>query len=137
MSKYDRAYMPWEEEQRHDSQAERILAELRAGPKTNIFLARIAMDYCRSMRVLRQRGHLIRSHRVNSLGLWIYTLTHEPDPEWELDLRTRFEDGHEHTYTHIVKADTAGKARNVGQRGGVKTEILAVRRRDQLPLVLQ
>src|SRR6187402_2336041 len=96
----NRSYLPPEDEARLTAQHERILVALKEKPQTNVSLARLAMDYCRAVRVLRKRGHSIRSLRLDNNGLWLYTLLPKPDPMWAVELRTTFPDGHVHVHTH-------------------------------------
>jgi len=124
-SALDRSYLPPEDEARFASQQQRILAALRVAPQDSADLAKIAMDYLRRIRQLRERGYSIRSERLDG-GLWLYTLLDRPDPEWKVVIMTTFPDGHVHIHTHIVHANTLAKARNVAQHGDIKTKIVSV-----------
>jgi hypothetical protein len=130
VSKHDRTDLGDEEEGRLANIRQKILEALQEGPKTNAYLnATIAMDHCRRIHDLRERNYHIRHNRIDG-GLFLYTLLDKPDPDWEVDIRLTAPDGQIITYTVVVHADTAGKARNSAGRKGVRTKILAVRKVD-------
>jgi hypothetical protein len=127
MSVHDHTDLGEEEEARLASLSQRILEALQDGPKTNAYLnAAISIDHCRRIHDLRMMNYHIRHDRLEG-GLFLFTLLDKPDPEWEVDIELRAPDGQRLTYTVVVNADTAGKARNSAGRKGVRTKVLDAR----------
>jgi hypothetical protein len=130
MSRHDRTDLGDGEEGRLSNITQQILDALKEGPQTNAFLNSIGMDHARRIGDLREANYWIRHDRIEN-GLFLYTLLDRPDPDWEVDIRLVAPDGQMITYTVVVQADTAGKAKNSAGRKGVRTKILAVRKRSR------
>jgi len=128
MSIHDRTDLGEAEEGRLVAAADRILAALHQAPRTNQYFADGLgiKDYGRRVRDLRQRGYSIKSKRIEG-GLWRYTLLAQPEPSWEVDIKTTLPDGRFFFYTVLVQATNAGRARNVAQHTGLVIKILGVR----------
>jgi len=132
MSKYYRGSLPDGEDERLHTLTLKILELLQIGPVTNkYFAANVCLDYRKRINELRRdHGYHIKSRRIGGKGLFEYRLLDQPEPLWEVVIKTIAPDGQSLIYSIDVNAATATEARNNAPRKYVRNEILSVRRKD-------
>ena len=113
MSKYYRGSLPDGEDDRLHALTLKILQLLQAGPVTNAYLAaNVCLDYRKRINELRRdHGYHIKATRIKGhKGVFEYRLLDEPEPEWEVVVKTITPDEQFLIYAIVVNAATATEA---------------------------
>jgi hypothetical protein len=135
-SPYYRGTLPDGEDERLAAKTLKVLQWLLDGPKRNTYFpVRGCLDYRKRINELRRKhGYHIKATRIKGgKGLFEYRLLDQPEPEWEVVIKTIAPDGQYLTYKITVNAATATEARNNAPRKFVRNEILAVRKKEKPP----
>jgi hypothetical protein len=130
MSEWSRSPLPPGEDERIKSNVKKIKKALEEGPKYNWQLARIALQWDRCIRKLREKvetggyGLVIECQHIKD-GLNLFTLKTKQEPAWVQGGEVKLSNGMRFRFPILVRAPDRKTCRNRAQHGFAKVKLFA------------
>jgi hypothetical protein len=129
MSEWSRSPLPPGEDERIWTNVEKIKRALEEGPKYNWQLARIALQWDRAIRKLRQKapkgyGLIIECQHIKK-GLNLFTLKTKQEPAWIQGGEIKLSNGMKFRFPILVRAPNLKTCRKRAQHGFAKVKLFA------------